>query len=287
MKVQVSLTVPEAKRIIAKGIAALPEVQRAFKSGKIFLKGGTTVSAVCEELTGKPLLIAGRISPQGAMMANNFSGKFHCALIENGELRAVDEILEETAASLKSEDVAIFGANAIDVYGDTALMYGVALGGKPAKIISGIMSEISHIIVAVGLEKLIPGSVNDIILKTGRKDVDASLGMAVGLTPIVGRVMTEKEAITVLGEVDCTVIGKGGISGAEGGTTMHIEGQKDDVQKILRTIQAVKGISESGIPESLPDCVAPHEKCKVHKGCIYKKQKADRFVPANGSRPKK
>jgi hypothetical protein len=207
------------------------------------------------------------------MMANNFSGKFHCALIEDGQLRAVDEILEETAASLKAEDVAVFGANAIDVYGGTALMYGVALGGKPAKIISGIMSEISHIIVAVGLEKLIPGSVNDIILKTGRKDVDASLGMAVGLTPIVGQVMTEKEAIAMIGNVDCTVIGKGGISGAEGGTTMHIEGQTDDVQKILQTIQAVKGIAVSGIPESLPDCVAPHEKCKVHKGCIYKKTK--------------
>lgn len=34
-----------------------------------------------------------------------------------------------------------------------------------------------------------------------------------------------------------------------------------------------KGIAVSGIPESLPDCVAPHEKCKVHKGCIYKKTK--------------
>jgi hypothetical protein len=207
------------------------------------------------------------------MMANSFSGKFHCVLIENGQLHAVDEILEETAASLKAKDVAIFGANAIDVYGSAALMYGVALGGKPAKIISGIMSEISHIIVAVGLEKLIPGSVHDIILKTGRKDIDASLGMAVGLTPIVGRVMTEKEAIAKLGNVDCTVIGKGGIFGAEGGTTMHIEGQKDDVQKILQIIQAVKGASVSGIPESLPDCVAPHEKCKVHKGCIYKKTK--------------
>jgi len=83
MKAQVSLTVNEAKRIIAKGIAALPEVQMAFTSGKIFLKGGTTVSAVCEELIGKPMLIAGRISPQGTMMANTFSGKFHCALIEN------------------------------------------------------------------------------------------------------------------------------------------------------------------------------------------------------------
>jgi hypothetical protein len=271
MKVQVSLTVNEAKRIIAKGIAMLPEVKKALKSGKIFLKGGTTVSAVCEEFIGKPMLIAGRISPKGTTMANTYSGKFHCALIENGKLRAIDEILEETAARLSGKDVAVIGANAIDVYGNAAMMYGVALGGKPARVISGLMSEISHVIVAVGLEKLVPGSVTDIIVKTGRKEVDASMGMAVGLTPIVGQIITEKEAISLLGDVCCTVIGKGGIFGAEGGTTMQIEGGKREVEKIFQIIQTVKGMQLSGIPESLPDCAPPHEKCKVHRGCIYKK----------------
>jgi len=271
MKVQVSLTVNEAKRIIAKGIAMLPEVKKALKSGKIFLKGGTTVSAVCEEFIGKPMLIAGRISPRGTTMANTYSGKFHCALIENGKLRAIDEILEETAARLSGKDVFVIGANAIDVYGNAAMMHGVALGGKPARVISGLMSEISHVIVAVGLEKLVPGSVTDIIVKTGRKEVDASMGMAVGLTPIVGQIITEKEAISLLGDVCCTVIGKGGIFGAEGGTTMQIDGGKREVEKIFQIIQTVKGMQLSGIPESLPDCVPPHEKCKVHRGCIYKK----------------
>ena len=77
MKVQVSLTVNEAKRTIAKGIAMLPEVKKALKSGKILLKGGATVSAVCEEFIGKPMLIAGRISPKGTTMANIYSGQFH------------------------------------------------------------------------------------------------------------------------------------------------------------------------------------------------------------------
>lgn len=275
MKAQVSLTVHEAKRIIGKGIAMRPEVQNALKSGKIFLKGGTTVSAVCEELIGEPLLIAGRISPKGTIMANNFSGQLHSALIVKGELRAVDDILEESLSTLTADDVAIIGANAVDVYGNAALMYGVALGGKPAKIISGLMSEISHIIVAVGLEKLVPGSINDIILKTGRKDVDLSMGMAVGLTPIVGHVMTEKEAVALLGNVASTVIGKGGISGAEGGTTLQIEGEKREVEKVFQIIHSAKGMQVSGIPESLPGCQAPHKKCKVHRGCIYKKVKTE------------
>ena len=270
MKAQVSLTVHETKRIIAKGIALLPEVKKALKSGKIFLKGGTTVSAVCEELIGKPLLIAGRISPKGTTTSNVTSGKFHSALIIKGKLHAVDETLEESVATLRANDVAILGANAIDVYGNAALMYGVALGGKPARIISGLMAEINHIIVAVGLEKLVPGSINDIILKTGRKDVNLSMGMSVGLTPIVGHIMTEKDAVPLLGNVSCTVIGKGGISGAEGGTTMQIEGAKRDVEKVFQVIHALKGLGISGLSESLPGCIAPNEKCKAHRGCIYK-----------------
>lgn len=273
MKAQVCLTVNEAKRIIAKGIAALPEVKRALRSGSIFLKGGTTVSAVCEELIGKPLLIAGRINARGTSSSNAPAGKFHSALITKGELHAIDETLEESISTLKAKDVAVIGANAIDANGHAALMYGVPLGGKPARIISGLMAEIDHIIVAAGLEKLVPGSINDIILKTGRKGVDLSMGMSVGLTPIVGRIMTEKDAVSLLGKVSCTVIGKGGIFGAEGGTTLQIEGAKQEVEKVFQLVLSVKGTGVSGIPESLPGCTAPHEKCKAHRGCIYKKTK--------------
>jgi len=71
MRIQITLTVHEAKRIIAKGIAELPAVKAALETGSIFLKGGTTVSAVCEELTGKPMNILGRISIRGAVTAKS------------------------------------------------------------------------------------------------------------------------------------------------------------------------------------------------------------------------
>ena len=76
MLIQVTLTVHEAKRVIAKGIVKLPVVQEAFRSGKILLKGGTTVSAVCEELIGRPLRISGRIVPNGAKSAGLISPVF-------------------------------------------------------------------------------------------------------------------------------------------------------------------------------------------------------------------
>ena len=50
MRAQISLTVTGAKRIIAKAVASFPEVRKAGQSGKLVLKGGTTVSALSEEL---------------------------------------------------------------------------------------------------------------------------------------------------------------------------------------------------------------------------------------------
>jgi hypothetical protein len=147
------------------------------------------------------------------------------------------------------------------------------LGGKPGRIISGLMAEIRNIIVAVGLEKFVPGSIVEMIANTGRKDVDLAMGMAVGLTPIVGRIITEKEAIPLLAGVSCMVIGRGGIFGAEGGTTMIIDGKSEEVQKVFRIISSIKGAEVSGLKESLPECVAPQEKCKLHRACMYKKTK--------------
>ncbi len=65
MNIQFCLTVAEGKRLIAEGIIRLPEIIKALDSGKVLLKGGTTVSAIAERLIGKKLRISGRISPFG------------------------------------------------------------------------------------------------------------------------------------------------------------------------------------------------------------------------------
>jgi hypothetical protein len=273
MRAQVTLTVNESKRIIAKGIASLPSVQKALRSGKIFLKGGTTISAVCEELVGQPLRISGRIVPQGTKAPKIYSPHFHCALIDDGKLIDIADSLEQAIESLGAEDVAIIGANAIDAYGNAALMLGRVLGGTPGKIISGLMAEIKNVIIAVGLEKLVPGSITDIISNTGRKNIDTSMGMAIGLAPVVGRIITEKDAISLIGNVNCFVVGRGGILGAEGATTMVIEGNKKEVEKVFHIVLSIKGAEVSGIAESLLECTPPNEDCKLHRSCIYKKTK--------------
>lgn len=48
----VSLTPAESKRLIAKGVSALPEVRRALEQGIVIIARGTTNAFVVEEMTG-------------------------------------------------------------------------------------------------------------------------------------------------------------------------------------------------------------------------------------------
>ncbi len=270
MKAQITLTVNEAKRMIAKGLAGHPAIRTALSKGKIFLKGGTTVSALAEELVNRPMRISGRISPQGTKTGREYSGGFHCAVIEKGILLDAEASLETTVAGLKAHDVAVIGANAIDVFGNAAMMYGAPLGGGPGIIISGMLAEIPNVFIAAGLEKLVPGSLTETIPSVARKGVRWAMGMAVGLTPVSGRIISEDKAIKLLAQVNCTVIGRGGVMGAEGATTMLIEGEKSEVKTIFDIAAALKGAGTSGTPESMAECAFPHDKCKNHFACIYK-----------------
>ena len=272
MILQISLTVPEAKEIIAKDAANLPEIKRAMKSGKIFLKGGTTVSALARELVGTDLYICGRISPRGTKGSKSMIFDVpHSVLIDKGVVRNADDWEEAEIKNLQKQDVFVIGANAIDKDGNAAIMAGSFLGGPPGKILGGLMAEGINIIILAGIEKLIPTTISDAVRACGRKKVDISFGMAVGLIPIIGKLITEQTAIEMLADVKCTVIGKGGICGAEGSTTMVVEGDKSQIYKIYKYVESVKGFTTCGIKASLEECERGSMGCKEELACIYKK----------------
>jgi hypothetical protein len=271
MRIQITLTVPEGKRLIAKGIARRKDIRKAYSNGKIVLKGGTTVSAICEELCGKPLRISGRITLRGTKSSNEMEEGWHCAIIEKGTLRNIDGEVEQVLTTLKKGDIVVLGANAFDNYGNASMMIGRALGGEPGRALCGMMTEVSKVIIVVGVEKIVPGNLNDIIKRTGRNEVDLATGMAVGLMPICGEIYTEIEAIRTLGKVLPQIIGKGGIQGAEGATTLIIDGNKKEILKIFELLKSLKGCKESGLQKSFEECV-PGKKCKFHLACIYTKK---------------
>ncbi len=271
MKAMISLTPTEGKRLIAKAIVQMPQVVEAREHGRILVKGGTTASAVAEELVGVPLKISGRISPTGFRATRGLECPApHCMLVEGGEWRSVDGELPEVVANLRREDVVVTGANIIDAYGGAAVVAGAPLGDKPGAVMSGIMSEGVTVILAVGLEKLIPGNVVDAIRAAGRKAADLSTGMSIGLMPLFGRIVTEIEALKILAPVECQIIAKGGINGAEGATSIAFWGDEADVRRLFNLVLKLKGATLSGDPVSLVECEAASRTCKGHRACIYR-----------------
>ena len=271
MEVQISLTVSESKRLIAKAVVSLPEVKEALKNGKIILKGGTTVSAICEEMVGMPLRISGRITGRGTVTSNDSSREHaHSVLIEKGSVKNIDETIIEVSQGLGRRDVVIIGGNAIDVNGNVAMMAGAPGGGNPGGAISGMLAQGARLIIPIGLEKLIPGFIQEAVKAAGR-DKDLSYGMAVGLIPLIGKVVTEKDAAEIISDVRCTVIGRGGIDGAEGSTVMDVAGEEVEVKKLLVIVDDIRGAGISGEESSLEECDGRNIRCREHRSCIYRK----------------
>jgi hypothetical protein len=275
MRIQITLTSPEGKWIIAKGIKKLPVIQKAQKRGKILLKGGTTVSAVSEELCGKPMSISGMITPRGTL-TSQFKHEIqwaHAHILKGGQVIPLHtrEDWEREVPSFSPEDLVITGANAFDVHGQATLMAATYDGGRSLPFFQTLLIEGVPFLIAAGLEKLAPGNLREVISLAGRKKVDFSYGSAVGLIPLFGRIFTEVEALETLAGVEAWVIGKGGIHGAEGSTTFLVDGPPKEVMKIDRIYQNVRGSGLSGDPRNLIPCSRGSLSCKNHIGCLYKK----------------
>jgi hypothetical protein len=270
MRAQITLTTQEVKWLIALAIGRLPEVQRALGDGRILLKGGTTVSAVAEELAGIPLRISGRVTPLGAKAAHSKPDAPHTLLLAQGRPFNADGRSAEVAEEMDRNDVAIIGANALDIHGNAALMAGAPLGGGTERLLEVLSRRKVKIIIPAGLEKLIPNSIQEAVQASGQECIDLSMGMGVGLMTMTGRVITEVESIEILAQVTATVIGAGGIMGAEGATTLVIKGEDEEVRRFFGWVQGVKGAPLSGEAASMAECEPGDPACSRHRVCVYR-----------------
>ena len=274
MRIQITLTPSEGKRIIAKGVKAYPLVRQVRKRGKVVLKGGTTISAVSEELCGRPMKLSGMITPKGTLTSKfkHESNLPHGLILKGKQMIALDsaEAWEKEIPYITPEDLVITGANAFDAYGHAVVMAGTYAGGKSLPSFQTMLVEGVPFLIAVGSEKFAPGDLWKVVSFAGRKRVDFSYGMSVGLVPIFGKIFTEVEALETLARVRAMVIGKGGIHGAEGSSTLLIEGPRKEVLKIDQIYQKVKGAGLSGEPRNLIPCTRGSRSCKDHIKCVYK-----------------
>ncbi len=244
MQIQITLTPAESKRLIAKAVVKLEEVRKAFKSGVIIIGVGTTNACVVEELLGRKIeherFVAGMVLPKGTyiMPAEN---RLKEIIIRRGKI--FDAKMGDVLPELTSIDVFIKGANAIDASGTAGVFMAGHRGGTIGRALGTLMSRGVNLIIPVGLEKFIPGSIKDIAPLAGTEKVTFSTGVPVGIMPVHGKIITELEAIQILSGAEAMMMGKGGVSGAEGAVTLLVSGGQNQLRKVRQLVETIKGES--------------------------------------------
>ena len=260
MLCQIILTPWESKRLIAKAVVALPVVQHALKTGIVCVARGTTTSFVVEELLKKDFkkeqYVMGCIEPHRLCLANKENQLPEISLIK-GKMKEIASA--EIIKDMGGEDVFIKGANALDSDFEAGILLGSPIGGTIGRAIGAIYAKGINLIIPVGLEKLVPYSVREASAFTGFERVDSSMGMPVGLFPVIGEVITEIQALERF-DVTAVPIASGGINGAEGAVVLSLEGEKAQVEECLQMVESVKG--ENPLKIRSGDCMTcDHASC--------------------------
>lgn len=250
------LTVAESKRLIGKAVAQMPVVKNALANGMVIVIKGTTNAYVAEEIAGiksnHAAFVTGRIEPEKGPKNLPPTKPVNHLILEKGKV--VDIPLPEAAKKLKAGDVVIKGANALDYKNKMAAVNILdPNGGTTGITMPIIVARKVHLVIPVGLEKLVAGDLVDLTLKM--REPMESLPVTMSGRPLTafpghmipsqwiltGEIVTELEAIKILTGATAFQCSAGGVSGAEGGVWIVFRGTRDQVKKALDLTKSVQG----------------------------------------------
>jgi hypothetical protein len=245
MKACVVLHPDASKRLIAKGVAALPKVKHALRSGTVVITLGTTNALVAEELLGKQIdrgaFAAGFIDDRWNVNAR--LGELGEIVLRNGKL--IEPPPDELLAGLGAGDVIIKGGNALDPWGTVGVLLGSSTGGTVGRYLAPALARGVDLVIPIGLEKAIHTSVSEIAQELGSGRLDLVMGLPCGMHPLVGRVVTEIDALEVLFPVEVAQVAAGGVGPGEGSVSLLIKGEEDAVKAAFDLVAALT--KEAGI----------------------------------------
>ncbi len=244
------LTVAEGKRLIAKAVAAMPQICRAMDSGMVMIGKGSTNAYIVEELLGHPIdkgsYVLGRTVPQrrGERAEVAFKGTMPDVVLRNGEIVEGLSVVDAVQKEAKAGDVVIKGANALDYRNGVAgVLVGHPQGGTFGGIIGSVYGKGLHLIVPVGLEKQVVGDLTELSM-----DVQAVPELVKphvpGIALLHGTIVTELEALAMLTGATVMQIGAGGVCGAEGGSWILASGTSEQVSGVERVLDQIYGEPE-------------------------------------------
>lgn len=250
MKAHVALTVPESKRLIAKGVAAMGIVKKALAEGIVSIAKGTTNGRVAEEILGEKVdrasYVTGRVLPsKGARENLKLSASMPDLVLKEGQkvegLSSVDSV-----AQMKKGDVFVKGCNALNYQQKLGgILIGHSTGGTIGGTLGTIVSRKIHLVLPVGLEKSVYADMNEISRRV-RAD-DEYVGNAPSIMPVSGIIVTEIEALEILTGVKALQVAAGGIAGAEGAVWLLIEGEKMQIEEALKIIEECCDLEEDAV----------------------------------------
>ena len=249
MQASIILTVAQSKRLIARAVAQMPEVKLALANGMVAIGRGTTNGYVAEEILGRGLpkgeYVAGRTLPPGTPDEWFGTMKHPDIVLRNSQLveglTVVDSVKE-----MKAGDVFIKGANALNYDQQVAgILVGHPMGGTISTY-GALISRKVHLIIPIGLEKLVYADINDLSRAT-RLAEDHPKAPVTSLHPITGTIVTEIEALNLLFGVDATLYSAGGVAGAEGAVWLLLEGSKSQLDDALALHKELKSEPNLGL----------------------------------------
>jgi hypothetical protein len=237
------LTVAEGKRLIAKSIVNLPEVEKALKDGIVIICRGTTNTYVAKELLGKDFehgpFTTGKIYPSTDAKKVSAGEPITEIVLVNGKWDK-DLSFTDALAKLKGGDVVIKGANALDYKNKLA---GVCIGapdsGTTGKFMPYVVARKAHLIVPIGLEKQVTTDL--VTLSAKMQEPIEFLSYVPSMFLLNGKIVTEIEAIKTFADVEAFDGASGGIGGAEGSSWLVVRGERAEVEKALKVIESVQG----------------------------------------------
>lgn len=250
MKACVVLNPNASKRLIAKGVAALPVVKQALTSGTVVITLGTTNALVAEELLKRPIdrgaFAAGFIDDRWNLNAR--LGEAEEIVLVKGEPAKVSS--QELLDTLKAGDVVIKGGNALDPWGNVGVLMGSPTGGTVGHYLSLSLARGVDLIIPIGLQKAIHTSITDLANELGSGRLDLCMGIPCGMHPLVGRVVTEIDALETLFPVEAMQVTSGGVGQGAGSVSLLIKGEEAAVRKAFELANSLVDEPDPGLEGS-------------------------------------
>ncbi len=241
MNASVVLSAAASKRLIARGVAVHPSVQRAMRSGRIVIGRGTTNAFVAEELLGAPIdrgaYAAGFIDTRWNI--NRRIGETPEVILERGRPFGGDP--DQVLSSLAAGDVVIKGGNALDPWGVVGVLLASSSGGTVGRYIPSAVARGVDVVIPISLSKSIHSSVIELSQEMGAGRIALHAGLACGLFPLHGQVVTEIEAMRLLADVDAVHVTSNGVGVGHGSVSLLLTGEEDNVRRAFAMTEELAG----------------------------------------------